>query len=84
MKCQNLKNKWCGAIKKVADFGNPDARGLAVSMVVDIKTYARGYGLRLGLSADKRKELGGKFVWLGFCPFCGADVSKRTNKKARS
>lgn len=80
-KCQNLKNKWCKAIGEIADFGNPGARGLAVSMVINVKTGGSGYGLRYGLSAEKRKELGGKDIWVNFCPFCGADVSKRTGKR---
>ena len=76
-KCDPLKNHWCRDIMQVADFGNPEAIGLAVSSVVDIKTYAKGFGLRYGLSRLKRNQLGGKFVWINYCPFCGSDVSER-------
>jgi hypothetical protein len=78
--CNNLKNKWCRGIEQVADFGNPEAFGLAVSMVIDIETYAKGYGLRLGFNRAQAKDLGGKMIWLNYCPFCGVDVSKRTSK----
>lgn len=78
MKCSAVKNKWCGAILKVADFGNPEAVGLAVSMVIDVQSGDRGHGLRLGFNRAQAKELGGKMVWLNFCPFCGSNISKRT------
>ena len=79
-KCNNLKNKWCKALKTVADFGNPEAIGLAISDVIDIETFKKGKGLRLGFNRAQAKELGGKWIWLSFCPFCGADVSQRTGK----
>lgn len=77
-KCNAVKNKWCDYIKELADFGNPEAVGLAISNVVNINTGARGHGLRLGFPRNRWKELGGKFTWVDFCPFCGSDVSKRT------
>lgn len=80
-KCNAIKGKWCNSIKQVADFGNPDATGLAVSSVMDINTYAKGFGLRLGLPKELRKKLNGKYIWCNFCPFCGADTSKRVAEK---
>lgn len=77
-KCSAVKGKWCGAIQELADYGNPEASGLAVSSVMNVNTYKKGHGLRIGFPRKRWKELGGKFVWLNFCPFCGADVSKRT------
>jgi len=77
-KCNPLKNKWCEYTKEIADFENPDAVGLAVSQVINLKNNKKGYGLRYGIPMKRRKELGGKFTWIDYCPFCGADVSKRT------
>lgn len=82
-KCIPLKNKWCGAIKKLADFGDPEASGLAVSQVVNVQDYTRGYGLRIGFPRKRWKELGGRMIWVNFCPFCGADVSERTKRKTK-
>lgn len=78
MKCKPIENKWCEAIKMVADFGNPDATGLAVSRVMNLKTGTLGHGLKYGFSRNLKKELGGSFIWVEYCPFCGANVSKRT------
>lgn len=79
-KCVPSKNKWCEAIKLIADFGNPDAIGLAVSNVVNVSTHKKGAGLRYGVPRNKRKELGCKYIWPNFCPFCGHNISKRTEK----
>jgi len=77
-KCVPIKNKWCPPIMLVADFENPEATGLAVSNVIRLSTSARGHGLRYGLPRSKRGKARGSFLWVGFCPFCGSDVSKRT------
>lgn len=78
MKCKNLKNKWCPAMETVADFGNPGAIGLAVSSIINVKTGAHGYGVRYTVNRKRQKELKGQYLFLNFCPFCGADISKRT------
>lgn len=72
-KCNAIKGKWCGGVKQMFQVNDPDSDGLHTATVINVETHARGNGLLY----RKRKQFKGN-LWLNFCPFCGANVEKRT------
>ncbi len=74
VKCKAYKGQWCLSAMDVFQFHDPVSKGLVITGAVDRDTYARGFGMLYRLKAN------GASGWLNFCPFCGANVQKRTRK----
>lgn len=78
-KCIPLKNKWCEPMKLFGQVGDPDASGLNIATCINTKNHSRGYGALLRFSYRQKKDHGYNYIWLNFCPWCGADISDRTS-----
>lgn len=84
MKCNNLKDKWCPMMKMVAVRNVPSFVGFTILNVRNTKTGNERKLVRYQVNRALKKELGGDHTYLGWCPFCGADIAKEHKKKGAS
>jgi len=75
-KCNAPKGKWCEAIKLTAHQDGGNATGLGVVEVMNRDTKKKGFGMYIRFQRARKKVLGGTFIWLNYCPFCGTNVEE--------